>query len=322
MAVTPVPTNLIQKAWAKDLWKAAQKDLYFQKFMGTGPDSIIQRKDELKKEAGDRITIPLMMKLTGAGITGDNTLQGNEEALIFHDFSVQVDQIRHAVRMKGKMEEQKTQIDMRNAGKEGLKIWLQEKIDAAIFTALTASPTAGRIIYGGAVSAEGSLAVTDKFTCAVISKAKRVAQLANPKIRPVRIEGKDHYALVIHPYQARDLKSDPLWLDAQAMANTRGADNPIFTGALGTYDGIIIHEHENISLTATGNSSAQVAHGLLLGAQAGVMAVAAEPFWEEDDFDYKNQMGFATGLIYGVAKSLFNSVDFAVVQVMTGCAND
>lgn len=322
MSVTTVPTNLVQKAWAKDLWKAAQKDSYFLKFQGSGPDAIIQTKDDLKKDAGDRITIPLMMKLTGTGVAGDATLQGNEEALVFHDFAVTVDQLRHAVRLKGRMEEQKTQIDLRTSGKEGLRIWLAETLDLAIFTALSTAPTTNRILYANSRTSEGTIVDGDKFSCSIISAAKRKAQLANPKFRPVKVNGKEHFVMLIHPYQARDLKSDPLWLDAQAMANTRGEDNPIFTGALGTYDNVVLHEHENVSITATGSGAANVGHALLLGAQAGVRAVAKEPFWEEEAFDYKNQVGFATGLIYGVAKSVFNLEDFAVINCMTGAAVD
>ena len=239
MALTVVSANLVQKAWAKDLWKAAQKEIYFAKFRGTGPENIIQQKDDLKKEAGDRITIALLMKLTGAGVTGDNTLVGNEEALTTNDFSVQVDQLRHAIRMKGRMEEQKTQIDLRTNGKEGLKIWLAETMDMTTFTALSASPTANRILYANGKVTENTLVDADKFSCAIISAAKRKAYLANPKFRPIKVDGKDHYVMLIHPYQSRDLKSDPLWLDAQAMANIRGSDNPIFTGSLGTYDNVV-----------------------------------------------------------------------------------
>ena len=322
MSLTVIPQNLIQKAWSKDLWKAVEKAIYFEKFTGSGPDAIIQRKDDLKKDAGDQITVPLMMKLTGDGVSGDDMLQGKEENLVFHDFQVKVDQLRHAVRLKGKMEEQKTQIQLRTAGKEGLKVWLQEKLDYNTFKALTTDPTADRIIYGGGKTAEGALTSGDKFSTAIISAAKRKAQLANPKFRPIRVDGKNHYVMVLHPYQARDLKSDAKWLDAQAQANVRGTDNPIFTGALGMYDDIVLHEHENIFLTATGNSNMQVGHALLLGAQAGVMAVAQEPFWEEETFDYNNQVGFATGLIYGIAKSIFNEVDFAVLNVMTAAVND
>ena len=90
-------------------------------------------KTELKKEAGDSITIPLLLPLQGAGITGDNMLEGNEEEMIYRSFNVQIDQIRNAVRLKGKMEEKKTQVNMRRDARTSLARWLSNKTDKMIF---------------------------------------------------------------------------------------------------------------------------------------------------------------------------------------------
>ena len=127
-ADTNVPANLVKKVWAAQLWKEAQRDNFFAKFTGTSTDSIIQKVTQLSKEKGDKITIPLMMRLTGDPIMGDAMLEGNEEALQFYDYSVTINQFRHAVRLEGAMEEQKTILDLRTAAKDGLKTWLTEYI--------------------------------------------------------------------------------------------------------------------------------------------------------------------------------------------------
>jgi len=49
--------------------------------MGPTSASIIQIKDETSKSAGDRITYGLRMQLSGTGVIGDGTLEGQEEAL-------------------------------------------------------------------------------------------------------------------------------------------------------------------------------------------------------------------------------------------------
>jgi hypothetical protein len=41
------------------------------------------------------------MQLSGAGIQGDSTLEGNEEALTLYRDTVLIDQLRHAVRSGG-----------------------------------------------------------------------------------------------------------------------------------------------------------------------------------------------------------------------------
>lgn len=326
-ADTEVTGDLVQRAWAKQLWKEAETESFFAKFTGEGPNYIIQKVNDLKKDAGDKITIALMMKLAGNGVTGDSMLEGNEEQLITKDFSVEVDQIRNAVRLKGKLAEQKTQINLRTAAKDSLKVWLAEKNEKDTFAALTANPTASRVIYAGKRTSEATVTGTDVFTTDLISAARRKAMLATPKIRPVNVKGKNYYVMIIDSYQARDLKNDAKWLAAQQHANIRGEDNPIFSGALGVYDGVVLHEHENVIRTATGASSAYVGHALLLGCQAGVLAVAQEPEWKEKAFDYDNKAGFACGMIRGIAKSVYedaqsNNFDFGVIQVISSSVAD
>lgn len=319
-AETTLPSGLVQRAWAKDLWMQAINNLYFTKFIGTSSDMPIQKIENLKKESGDTITVPLMMKLTGAGVMDNNTLEGQEEALKMYDFSVQVHNYRNAVKLAGSMEEQKTQIDLRSAAKTGLANWLQEKIDSMIFSALTNDPTSNRVIYAGGKTDMNTLGDADLFTASLIGVAKRKAQFAN--IRPVRVNGSNYYIMVINPYQARDLKKDQTWIDAQKSAGVRGEDNPIFSGALGMYDGVVVHEAENSPITGTGASGANVGRGLLLGAQAGVMAVAQEASWKEKLFDYDDKFGVATSTIMGVAKPVFNGQDFGTITVLTGSKAD
>ena len=211
-----VAPNLVQEAWAKATWSAGIHKAFFDKFTGTDAGSIIQVKEELKKDKGDSINIPLLMPLTGAGITGDNMLEGNEEALIYRDFSVSIDQLRNAVRLQGKMDEQKTQINMRQDAKTALSDWLATQVAKMIFTALTTDPTANRVVYGGAATSEAAIATGDKFTVDLIGKAKRMAmEDENTMVKPVRIDGVDTYVMVIDQWQARDLMADTKWIEAQ-----------------------------------------------------------------------------------------------------------
>lgn len=263
-----------------------------------------------------------MMRLTGDPIMGDAMLEGNEEALQFYDYSVTINQFRHAVRLEGAMEEQKTILDLRTAAKDGLKTWLTEYIENQIVKALTASPTTSHAMYAGSNTAEGTITATDLLTTDLISAAARKAKTMSPKIRRPKVNGKEYYILLVDPYQARDLKKDTKWLQAQYNCAERGIDNPLFSGMLGVWDGVVLHEYENLQRTQTGASKAMVGHALLLGCQAGVQAIGKEPFWKEKSFDYENKVGFAVGGIMGFGKSKFNEKDFGVVQIITSSAND
>ena len=139
--ITSVDPTLVMTAYAKDTWKAGLDQSFFRKFTGDSAEYIVHMKTELKKEAGDSITIPLLLPLTGAGITGDNQLEGNEEAMIYRSFNVIIDQVRNGVRIKGKMEEQKTQLNLRRDAKTSLSRWLSTRTDKTIFEKLSANPT-------------------------------------------------------------------------------------------------------------------------------------------------------------------------------------
>ena len=83
MAVSTYGVNhpLAVKLWSKKLFQQALRETYFSRFLGKTADSLIQWKDETKKSAGDRVRVGLRMQLSGAGVQGDDTLEGNEEAL-------------------------------------------------------------------------------------------------------------------------------------------------------------------------------------------------------------------------------------------------
>jgi hypothetical protein len=64
------------------------------------------------------------------------------------------------------------------------------------------------------------------------------------------------------------------------------------------------------------------ADALFFGLQAGIWAEAQEaPDWREKSFDYGDQYGVATGMMFGFDKTTFNSLDFSVIKIRTAAAN-
>ena len=288
----------------------------------------------MKKEAGDQIIFKLRLPLTGEGKTGDDVLEGYEEAMEYLDFPVKIDQLRHAVRLKGKMEEKRTATKLRTEAKEGLKDWYAEKIEKMYFDAINANPSSRRIVYPNGVSAVGSITTAMTMTCQIISKAKRKIKRRVtytdaagkvhivPKIRPITSGGKKVFIMIMAEEQMRDLRSDPVWIAAQSQANVRGSDNPLFSGAEGIWDGVLIYTNENIAITANGAAGIEVGHALFLGAQAACFAVGSEPEWNEETFDFKNKVAFEMGQIFGIAKAVFDGEDLGVLHVYTAAVQD
>lgn len=316
MANTAFATGdaLTQKIWSAFLCKEAEKDMYLSKFIGEGADNIIQLKNDLTKKKGDKVTVGLRMRMTGAGQTSATTgitLEGNEEALTFYDFSVTLAEYGHAVRAGSKLDLQRPAFDLRSEMKDALKEWLPDKLEKLLIAALVASPTTNRKID---VSGSGGT----QLTVANIQKAKRKAQLATPKVRPVNVEGGEYYVMLVHPYSTKSLKADSDWKNAQLYANIRGMKNPIFNGALGLIDGVVVHEYDRSNLLATGST----ALNLLLGAQAAVLGYAQYPSWLEKMFDYHRIPGVATDMVLAHGKSVFNTEDFGTIMLITNYVAD
>lgn len=331
MTLSASIAGLRPELWRKQLFADVRDNLYMTRFIGETEQSMIQELEDLKKEAGSNISFGLGMKLSAAGTTGDSTLEGSEEAMTDYDEDVAIDQLRHAVRLTGQMDEKKNAYNMRESAKNRLADWWAQRIDQEILDKLCGKTTstfsntptaaaASRSVFAGGQSSVGNVTTAMKLDTKVLDAAKQTAVLASPMIRPVRVDGKPYYVSIIHPYDATNLRQDPVWAQAQRDANVRGEENPIFTGALGVWNGIVVHEHEYVFRTNDGSASANVARNILCGQQAGVIAWGAPVAWVEKSFDYGNSWGISVGAIFGVIKPIFNSVDYGVVTMFCASA--
>lgn len=373
MANSSSAAALQQKLWSKKLYQDIADENYFAQsgMMGEDENNIVQTLNNLKKEPGDTVTVPFTAKLSGGGVSGDSELEGNEEAINPYSDAVSIDQLRNAVRLKGRYDEKRNVYDMYKDGKDKLKIWGMECLERQIFlkasgvsvTSLSGVngeeqiPTTGDGVAwsvwsntpDGVTSAEEAAGTGERYICAdasglddiaatdiltidIIRQAKMKAKLANPKIKPLRMKGKDYYVMFIHPHQALDLKGTDAYNNAVKDAWWRGEDNPIFSGALAVIDGVILVEHEYVvSLDGDGSSivftsgnttyapdGVRVFRSLLCGQQA-VLFAQTEYSWEmfEKTFDYGNKKGVGTGMIGGIQKLRFNGKDYGVVTVDT-----
>ena len=346
MALTSYGVNAPEavKLWSKTLAREALKATQIQYFIGESASSLVQEKTDFKKSAGDRLTMTLRMQLTGDGVLGDGTLEGNEERLTTYTDNLLIDQLRHAVRSAGKMTEQRIPWSIREEAKDGLVDWWAGRMDTAFFNQLCGYTPATDLRFTGnnAVLAptnvvrpnsranDESLTTGDEFTLQLIDTAVARAKLATPVLRPLKIGGKDKYVMFLHTNQVTQLRTNTAagqWLDIQKAATTGDGsrDNPIFTGALGEYNGVILHESTRITNgvnSSTGAVDTDVRRAVLCGAQAAVIGFGGGMSfggwdWNEELFDYGNQLGVEAGCIFGLKASRFNSADFAKIGVHT-----
>jgi N4-gp56 family major capsid protein len=331
---------LAVKRWSSELMKEALKKTHLLQFMGEDSNNIIQVKTELNKGAGDRITFGIRQQLRGAGVKGDNTLEGNEEALETYTQNVTIDQLRHAVRSKGKMSEQRVPFKVRDEARDGLADWWADRNDTVGFNQLSGNteqsddryygfnapvaPDADHIVFPGAATAETSLSATTafRFSLSMIDKAKERAVTATNAMRPVMVGNKKLFVALLHPFSVTALRlstSDSQWQDIQQALLQGGQidDNPLFTGALGLYNETVLHMSTRVPLVL-GATAGTVARNLFLGAQAASWAYGRGHGkntydWNEELFDYKSKLGVEAGCIFGAVKNRFNGSDFASI---------
>jgi N4-gp56 family major capsid protein len=318
---------LTMQTWSKRFWIEAKEESYFygQGLVGRDENnSVVVEFPDLEQSQGYRHHWGQVRNLSGSGITGDSTMEGNEEVPNVYEESIDLDQKRNAVRTAGKLSEQyPSDKDARKWAKELLKRWMAETIDQDLFDAITSSPT--KALYGGDATTTATIESGDYLTLALTSKAKAYSEKASPKIMPVSVKGKKYYVQVNAPDATFDLKErDAAWGQAMREAQKPGWDNPIFSGADGIWNNTVLHTHNKIATATTWGSSTNLngATCLFLGVGAAGIAYAKRKIWQEKDFDYGNKVGFCIGAIYGVAKTILNSADIAVVALRVFRSNN
>lgn len=200
-----------------------------------------------------------------------------------------------------------------------------------------------RVLYGSQTSNYNATHATalatidgaaDKMTTAVGSLAKRIAKQAKPGIHPFKVRsGYEYFVAFLGSYAFRDLKLDPVMINANRDARAReggGMDkNPIFQDGDLIYDGVIFREVPQISayvndvwtsLKTAGDSGSRVEPWFLCGQQAMVYAWGQMPkptFRREDDYGFITGAGIEAA--YGISK-VFKKHDGNLKQwgVVTG----
>lgn len=283
--------------WSMDLWKQAREQSFLNKFLGKGPNSLVQHITELKKsEKGTRAVITLVADLEGDGVVGDRLLEGNEEAIKSYDQVIQIDQIRHGHRSEGRIAEQKSIVDFRKTARDVLAYWLADRIDQLAFqtlggvsyalkpdgTARTDSQfsqlefaaantapsnkrvgswtsTNGLTVGAGATSTyTGGFTQKNSLPCwDLFLELKKYAR--ETYMRGVRNGGEETFHAFLTPEAMMLLKQDPVFRENLRHAQTRGDQNDLFTGNSVKIDGVVLHEFLHVPHASTGYGGLQQA---------------------------------------------------------------
>ena len=270
--------------WSRDFWKVARNASFLNQFTGSGPNSIVQRITDLtKSQKGTRAVLTLLHDMQGDGITGDNTLEGNEEALRSDDIVIQIDQLRNANVIKGKLADQKSVVRFRENSRDKLAYWIADRCDQMAFLTLSGvsyayknngglrstsgqagaqltdlefasdvtAPTTNRHrrwdATNGLVAGDTTaVAAADTISYQAIVDLKAYAK--ESYVRGVRGKGgEEMYHMFVTPTQMATLKLDADFLANVRNAGVRGPKNSLFSGTTSVMvDGILIHEYRHV----------------------------------------------------------------------------
>lgn len=287
-------TNEQKTVWAMDLWKNARNESFINKFLGKGPNAMIQHITELKKsETGARAVITLLADLTGDGVAGDRQLEGNEEGMQTFDQVIRIDQLRHANRHEGRMADQRSIVEFRENSRDVLAYWLADRIDQMAFLTLggisyankpngsarvgsdlpfldfaadVTTPSAKRRLRWDGTSAVKTLiasAATSAVQATDTPSWELFVQLkAYAKERYVRGvkegDGEECYHAFLTPTAMSKLKMDNNYMlnvrHSVQRAKDGGQGNNLFSGTSVKVDGIYLHEFRHVPNT-TGAAS-------------------------------------------------------------------
>ena len=279
--------------WSRDFWRVARNMSFINQFAGSGPNSMVQEISELtQSEKGARAVLTLLADMTGDGIVGDNTLEGNEEALRSFDIVVQLDQLRFANRLSGRLADQKSVVNFREHSRDALAYAMADRIDQLAFlslagiaytnknngalrSVLTSGQNLGDLAFNSDVTAPTSnrhkrvsgndlaagsvtsITATDKLKYRHIVDLKAFAK--DQYIRGMRGAGNEEmYHLFVSPQVMADLKLDSDFLSNVRSAGIRGPNNELFAGSSSLMvDGVMVHEFRHVPNTsgATSGSS-------------------------------------------------------------------
>jgi N4-gp56 family major capsid protein len=335
------------KLWSRKLTIEALKETWYQMLHSENSEGVIYVKDELNKSEGDRVRCILRMQMSQAGIAGDNTGEGNEEAIQTFTDDLFINQLRFLARSTGRMTSQRIPFSTREQMMDGLADLWRDRMDTWVMNCLTSNTAqtdtrytghnavvtadSSHQIFAGVATAESNLSADSSqiFSLAMIDRAKLRAMTVTPVIREPRVGGKKRYVMFITPEQHFDLRrntstNEYIDITKSVEGEWRAGSNPLFAGGtyLGQYNGVGLYESFRLPRITTGGGANQGGRAVLCGAQALVASFGRgngpEKFtWVEEMFDYENSLGIAAGSISGMKATRYNSQDFAKIICST-----
>lgn len=161
--VTVFGSEITAKQWSEATILEAEKHSDVQRFIGEGPNNIIERRTDLNAKKGQTVEFDLLKQATGSPVINEEELAGNEEKMEFVTDTVKIAEMAFGRKKYGKFEDIKSKKDLLSLMKEHLSLQIREIYDKWIIRLLCGdttldkgdgawtgtAPTTARKLYGG-----------------------------------------------------------------------------------------------------------------------------------------------------------------------------
>lgn len=290
-------------------------------------------------QKGATATMPFMNNLKTQGKLNGATLEGNEEKLTTSGSTVTLYQYDNAVKLEGRMEEQKAAFQLSAKYQKALGPWFANTHDWEWFRRCRPSALTSAVLTANgqvAVFPEGVDAVEDisadnRFSVSLLRKLQ--ATISIKGFKPVTYMGGRSASgiLLITPEQWHDLQTyDEDWKNGQYHAAARGESNGFFKMSeaqyVGTYSGIDIWcptwDNDYVgdpdaptNIAVQGGSMLKqdrtgefvVSSAMLLCAGSSGLWMPGEPWTSKSSSDnYGNSPGWGMGFFMGAATAVID----------------
>lgn len=360
-------------AYSKAVTREVTKQSKVKPFIATSEtDTTSIIKTVLKTcELGSVVAIELEDALVESGAIGNVDFSASGEELKNIKQFVKVDRFQHAVPSTQSIVNQRNADSFKSRAKNSLSNWGTMKFDKIFFSVMSADCTNIVVCGHSGDTTPANLVKANVLTTADVEEAKRRALLgldaagnSVPPLIPVRTfkeenlgfyEEVEYFVMFVGTNSARNIKNDPNWEAARRDARERSKTNPIFSGALGLWDGVLLLDVKTDTARQSGiltSSSKFVGFGnvktsdlsiykggagqeteinLLVGASACHMVVdMGIAYYDWADKSDPRRMNAGIDRVYGMAKtkyeasandgiladSIFNGKDYGVIAVV------
>jgi len=205
---------------------------------------VLRRVDNTNKDAGDRVTVSFLNRLTDQGLLGSAAATGSESALTYFTDNLNIDQLRIPVSIPAPytIDSQRVQYDLPEDTYRVMSEWMKVRGILGAFNQL-AGNTANTITYDGVaysgndrlkitgLNADAAPSTTSGVTRIIrpnslttdqavaadttatlklshVLQCETIAQTARPYIRPLSETSEVKYHMYVHTQQYNDLLQD------------------------------------------------------------------------------------------------------------------